>query len=593
MEREPIERFMPHRNVHQALSSSAQHWPEQPALVHVVDDDLARPPQVWCYREFLDEIQRAAHLFLRLSRGEQPRVAMLLPTIPQAHFALWGAECVGVACPLNYLLSAEHLVHLVRAARCNVLVALADGHGLELADKVRALRQGCPELRHVLMVGDAGGDGESDWIDFDAARAAAPSGAPPGADGRDGNEVVALFHTGGTTGKPKLAQHTHRNQLHSARGAALMYGTDESDRIVNGLPFFHVAGSLVFGLSTLLVGGANILPTLLGMRNPAFMRRYWQFADRERATLVTATPTGIATLMACARDGCDLSRVRALLTGGAPLPTGLADAFERDFGIPVRNTLGMTECAGVISIEPFAAPRVPGSCGLRLPFVQVDLVGGAGQGAASGVLRIRGPNVSPGYTEAERNVGVFESGWLISGDLACIDAEQRLFVTGREKDLIIRNSHNIDPMLIEEALAEHPDVAMAAAVGEPDEYAGEVPVAYVVAKAGTAPLPEDLLAFLATRIAERPALPRRIEVMASLPQTGVGKVYKPALRLLAVEHAVRAKLHAAGAAAIQLRAEETSTGLCVCFGAEPAMKGTLESLMQRFSIPWRLQAPWS
>lgn len=584
IEAEPPQRFMPYRNIHEALVASARRWPQRTALSYVLDDDLDRPPQRWSYAALLEEVQRSAHLFLRLSDGRPPRVATLLPAIPEAHLVLWGAESVGVACPLNYLLSAEHLVHLVRSAECNVLVALADGQGLELSAKVEALRAGCPQLRHILRVGGVPGAD-----DFATARAAEPAGVPPGALGREPDEVVALFHTGGTTGQPKLARHTHRNQLHSARGAAAMYATTEDDAVVNGLPMFHVAGSLVFGLSTLLMGGTNILPTLLGMRHAGYMRRYWAFAARERATLVTATPTGIATLVNSPRDGCDLSRVRALLTGGAPLPTGLADAFEREFSIPVRNTLGMTECAGVISIEPFLAPRVAGSCGLRLPFVEVRLLDGQGHESTSGVLRVRGPNVSPGYTEAGRNVGTFESGWLVSGDLARIDDDGRLYVTGRAKDLIIRNSHNIDPQLIEEALAQHPGVAMAAAVGEPDEYAGEIPVAYVVARPGAELSPQEILDFLAPRIAERPALPKRVEVLQALPQTAVGKVYKPALRLLAIEHALRGRLDAAGLRDVEVHGEETTGGLGVRFTGDEALRPAIEALMQRFSVAWRLE----
>jgi len=586
IETEPPERFMPHRNLYEALSASTSKSPEKVALSYVVDADLDRSPLRWTYRQFFDEVQRAANLFLSLSGGRPPKVAILLPAIPEAHFALWGAELVGVACPLNYLLTAEHLVHLVQSAECNILVALGDGHELSLGEKVRALQDGCPALEHILTVDAVAGDSRS----FGQARAQASAVAPSTVAERSGNEVVALFHTGGTTGKPKLAQHTGRNQLHSAAGAALMYAMTEDDVIVNGLPMFHVAGSLVFGLSTLLSSGTIVLPTLLGMRNGAYMARYWAFAAREGVTLVTATPTGIATLMNGDHRGCDLSKVRALLTGGAPLPGGLADAFEREFNIPVRNTLGMTECAGVISIEPFLSPRVRGSCGLRLPFVEVRLLDGENRESDAGVLQLRGPNVSPGYLEAARNANTFEDGWLVSGDLARIDPTGRLYVTGRAKDVIIRNSHNIDPSLIEEALAQHPGIAMAAAVGAPDEYAGELPVAYVVARPGADLTEQDILDFLAPRIVERPALPKRVEVLPSLPQTGVGKVYKPALRLLAMEYVVRHKLELAGVKQVTVAGEETSTGLGVCFCGPASSEPEIKALMQRFSIPWRMES---
>ncbi len=587
LEARPYAEFMPHASVPAALAASAARWPQQVALRYIVDAELATPPQDTTYADLLAAVHRAGHLFTALAAPERPRVALLLPAIPQAQVALWAAESVGLACPLNYLLQPDHLVHLVQSAGCNVLVALAPGQGLDLAERVAALQAQCPALRQVLWVGP----GLAADLDFDALCATQPADAPPAARTAQPDDVVALFHTGGTTGAPKLAQHTHRNQLHSARGAALMYGTTPDDRIVNGLPLFHVAGSLVFGLSTLLAGGTIILPTLLGMRNTGYMGRYWAFAARERATLVTATPTGIATLMAAPREGLDLSSVRALLTGGAPLPTGLADAFERDFGMPVRNTLGMTECAGVISIEPVAAPRVPGSCGLRLPYLTVAF-DAHDASRRDGVLRLRGPNVSPGYTEAERNAGMFEDGWLVSGDLARIDDDERLYVTGRAKDLIIRNSHNIDPQVIEEALMRHPEVAMAAAVGEPDAYAGELPVAFVVLHPGSTADAAAILHFIAPLIAERPAFPKRLEVLPALPQTAVGKVYKPALRLRAIEQALARQLEAAGlAGAVSVQGEEREGLLAVCFTAAAHHEAALAELMRPYALTWRRVPP--
>jgi fatty-acyl-CoA synthase len=147
-----------------------------------------------------------------------------------------------------------------------------------------------------------------------------------------------------------------------------MYGTRPTDVILNGFPLFHVAGSFVFGLSTLLAGGEVVLPTRTGLRNAAFMGRFGEFVERFGVSLLAAVPTVIAGLLALNLESHRLRSVRALLTGGSPLPDELAAAFEGRHGIPVRNILGMTESAGVISIEPLAAPRTRGSCGLALPF---------------------------------------------------------------------------------------------------------------------------------------------------------------------------------------------------------------------------------
>ena len=593
LESRPYPAFMPHGSVHDALADAAGRYAQRRALTFIVDAHPATPPRMWTYAQLLADVRRTARLFQQLAGHEPPRIAVLLPAIPEAYLALWGGETAGVVCPINYLLDAAHIAELVRAADCNILVALGPNPELDIWSRVPELQRACPRLEHVLAVGGAPGH-----PDFSQALAAMPPQAPhlPAADP---NRLAALFHTGGTTGAPKLAQHTHGNQLHSAWGAAQMYAMREQDVILNGFPLFHVAGAFVYGLSALLSGAEIVLPTLLGLRNPAFARQYWTFVGLHGVTLLAAVPTVIATLLGLEPPPGALRSVRMLLTGGSPLPTELAAAFERTFQVPVRNILGMTECAGVISIEPFFAPRVPGSCGLPLPFTEVKAVAPDGAACAageSGILRVRGPNVGPGYTDARRNAGTFtDDGWLITGDIGHVDAEGRVFVTGRAKDVIIRGGHNIDPQLIEEALLQHPDVLMAAAVGEPDEYAGELPVAFVSLRPGATITAQELSAFANERVPERPAWPKRIDVLPAIPMTAIGKVFKPRLRMLACERVLNERLQRAGLAqALRVDIEDASGGLAARFspiaGAEAPDRERIAELMRAFTIGWRYDA---
>jgi fatty-acyl-CoA synthase len=289
-----------------------------------------------------------------------------------------------------------------------------------------------------------------------------------------------------------------------------------------------------------------------------------------------------------------------MLTGGTPLPDDLADNFAHKFGVPVRNIFGMTECAGVISIEPVAGERVRGSCGLRLPYTQVRAVDAADaplDTGCTGVLQVSGPNVGPGYTEAPRNAGTFDEGWLTTGDIGHVDASGFVHITGRAKDLIVRSSHNIDPRLIEDALMRHPAVLMAAAVGEPDEYAGELPVAYVVLKPGAMADAKALVDFAAQHIPERPAFPKRVEIVEALPLTAVGKVFKPALRHAAIRFALSDRLAKAGLqnhAAIDVREEDSATVVVFCHspGVPPEqLEPALRSMMASFALRWRLASP--
>jgi fatty-acyl-CoA synthase len=598
----PYAEFMAHTSVFDALVDATSRHPDRKALTFVEAADCPQTTRHWTAREFIADVRRAANMFRSLSGDDEPRVAMLLPAIPQAYFTLWGAEAAGVACPINYLLDAEHVADLIRASGANILVALGPNPDLDIWSRVPGLRAKCPGLRHVLAVGAAGGlEGA---IDFDASLEARRGDSLDFVRDVGSQTLAALFHTGGTTGAPKLAQHTHGNQLHSAWSAAQMYAMDEHDVIINGFPMFHVAGSLVYGLSALLSSAEVVLPTLLGMRNASLVSRYWEVVECHSVTLLAAVPTVISTLLSVEPGGSSLASVRALLTGGSPLPPELANAFEQRHQIPVRNILGMTECAGVVSIEPALAARVPGSCGLRLPFTQVQaavptvseqgvespIVCAAGQ---PGVLRLRGPNVGPGYMDTRRNTGTFSvDGWLNTGDIGHVNAAGLVFVTGRAKDVIIRSGHNIEPGVIEEALMRHPDVQFAAAVGEPDEYAGEMPVAYVVLKPGATVSVTELADFVKPHIPERPAHPRRIDVLTTLPLTAVGKVYKPGLRLRAIERVIAERLDREGLSRqVRVQGRDGASGLSLVLTVQggatiDAVDASVRAIMARFAIPW-------
>lgn len=595
LERQPYHQYMPHATVWQALEHSGHAFAARPALTYIESPDPGLAASRWTYAELVQKIRQAANLFRRLAGDEPPRVAMLLPNIPQAWLTLFGAETAGILCPINYLLNPEHVAELVAATDANILVALGPNADLDIRSHVEAARAHCPKLRHLLVVGATG---PVDGTDFDAALAGVPGDRlefdPPA--GRD--TIAALFHTGGTTGRPKLAQHAHGNQLHAAIGAAQMYGMGPEDVMVNGFPLFHVAGSFVYGLSTLMAGAELVLPTLLGMRNKLFVQRYWEFVHKHGITLLAGVPTVMQTLMTSEPPPEQTRSARAMLTGGSPLPDELAVDFERKFRIPVRNILGMTECAGVISIEPVAGERVRGSCGLPLPFTRVTTIDGEGRELApgqTGVLRVRGPNVGPGYTEAARNAGTFEDGWLVTGDLGHVDEQGRVYITGRAKDVIVRSGHNIDPRLIEDALMRHPAVLMAAAVGEPDEYAGELAVAYAVLKPGASVDATELAAWSQQHIPERPAFPKRVEFIDSLPLTAVGKVFKPALRMMAIRRAMSERLARKGLdtkASVDVREEGAVT--TVVFGSGPGvgpseLEAPLRKLMTPFALRWRVE----
>ena len=558
-----LDAFLPHPTPYRVIAASAAAWPERVAIRYLRRIDDGASDVIITYAVLAARVRQAANAFRQLGIGRNDTVAILCPHIPQAEIALWGAELAGRAFPINPALNAEHLAALLQAAGAKVAVVLGENPELAIWPNVIGALRELPGLAAILDT-DSEAPCPHSSGSFEALMDAQPAdrlifGDRPGAD-----DIAAYFHTGGTTGLPKLAMHCHRNQAFVARAAAAMYGLTERDVLVNGFPLFHVAGSFVYGLSTLSAGATLLIPGRLGMRNREFIRTVWRQVEAYRITALGAVPTVISALNDIAVDA-DISSLRALLTGGSPLPTELADAFERTTNVPVRNILGMTECAGVVTIEPCAGPRTPGATGLRLPFTRVQAF--AFQGSTvdfdrpckpgeTGIVALSGPNVAPGYSESRLDAGTFENGWLVSGDLGHLDDAQRVFITGRAKDVIIRGAHNIDPGTIEDALLQHPAVAVAAAVGAPDSYAGELPVAFVSLKAQAQASEAELMAFVGPRVAEPAARPKKIWILPALPLTPIGKIYKPALRTMAARHAMTEAIANAGIANDDFRIDE-------------------------------------
>ena len=531
LERTPYEDAIPARTTYGLIERAAKRFANRIAFTHLPDGAIGTAPHRITYSEVLAQVHRAANLFRSLGVGPDDAVAILAPNIPSTQYALWGAQVAGRACPINFMLQPDHIAALLDASGAKVVVALGPHSELQ----VWPVLQRVPglQLRKVLRM-DAGGTASDD--SFETALASQPAELTFDPQ-LTPDRIAALFHTGGTTGAPKLVQHTHGNEAHSSWFAHRFYGFDEHTVEINGFPLFHVAGAFVYGLSMLAIGATQVLPTATGMRNAEFMRNYWKFCEREKVTALACVPTILAGLCNLPVDA-DISTVRVGYTGGSPLPSELAARFESATGIPVRNILGMTECAGLVSIEPRASPRVPGSAGLRLPYTEVNAIrwrndaldfDDACAPGETGVIVLRGPHMSPGYTDERRNAGMFEQGWLVSGDLGHIDGQGNIHVTGRAKDVIIRGSHNIDPGLVEEAFLAHPAVAMCAVVGEPDAHSGEVPAAFVTLKPGMEATGEAILLAVTPHVYERAAVPKRVVVLDALPVTAIGKVFKPTL----------------------------------------------------------------
>jgi fatty-acyl-CoA synthase len=548
----PLEQRLPGNSVYDVLLRAADAYGDRTALTMVMTGDDDEQAHTVSYSELLGLVTRTANMLSDVG-GARPGVAFMLPTLIETHAVLWGAETAGYAVPINFLLKPDHIRGLLEASGASVLVAFGPHPQLDIWEKSLELKRQMPDLTLVRVAppGTAPVDGVIDFVDavgdqpadrliFDA----------PGS----GDDVAAYFHTGGTTGVPKLAAHSHDGQMTAAFGCAALMNLGPDDVVTGTLPMFHVAGTILLGISTFLTGSEIVLLSPSGLRNPAMVSNFWRICERYSVTLAGGVPTSIGAIAEIPLNGADISSVRGGLTGASSLPVAVREKFEAVTGKKLNEIYGMTEASGLIACNPFEGEGGAGSVGLRLPYTKVTVrrltndgsLGEACDVGEVGVLTIAGPTVSSGYRDPEQNVGTFVDGELNSGDLAFIDGDGRIYIAGRSKDLIIRGGHNIDPLMIENTLQRHPSVAVAAAVGMPDSYAGELPVCYVELLPDSNVTEDELRAFAEAEISERPAWPKHIRIVDSVPMTAVGKIFKPILRQDAVERVVQGILDERG-----------------------------------------------
>jgi len=348
-------------------------------------------------------------------------------------------------------------------------------------------------------------------------------------------------------------------------------------------------------MACIAAGAQFVMPTPAGYRGEGVMDNFWRLVERWRANFICTVPTAVAALMQRKVDA-DISSLKLALCGSAPMPPELFRRFEEATQVKILEGYGMTETTCLISCNPAEGVRKVGSVGLPFPYTEVRILRFAPGGEALecavdqiGEICVRSPGVIEGYLDPERNAALFAAaGLLRTGDLGRIDADGYLWITGRAKDLIIRGGHNIDPAVIEDALMAHPDVTFVGAVGQPDSHAGELPCAYVELRPGAGTDADALKRFAARHVSERAARPAHVEVLAELPKTAVGKVFKPDLRRRALERVYRDALAQGGVAAQVSAVEDQTLGMVAEVSPEtPADDAAIAAVLGAYARPWR------
>ena len=585
-------------STYQLLLDAAGAWPGGVATQWIPDPGDPARCLAWTYAELAGMVTQIANALTALGVRRGDAVTLASVNTSMLYAATLAAEAAGIAAPVNPALSGERIAELIRRTGSRVLVAAGPELDPQLWPRllgvarqagmtaVLALRPDGAHGAPPLLIGDAPAgtpDGRGPVVAYlDEVIAGQPAGHLAGADLPAADDLAAFVPTGGTTGAPKVAAHTHANQLSCGRGIAECTGLAAGEGMLGGLPLFHVNALIVTGIAPMFSGARVVWPGPAGYRDKALYTRFWQIVEQYRIAAMSAVPTVYATLAQIPVDA-DIAALRLPIVGASPLPSSVREAFAAHTGRPLLEGYGLTE-ATCVSTWTRPGQERPGSVGRVLPGQQVKAVriGGDGSWAdcapgETGVLVIGGPAVFAGYVTDPglggprvSREGIVHDGWLNTGDLGMVDAGGFVSLTGRAKDLIIRGGHNIDPRVIEEALLRHPTVTAAVAVGRPDRHAGEVPVAYVVpADVGTFDEAE-LLAWASTAIDEPAARPKRIYPMTEIPVTEVGKHFKPALLADAAVRAITEALTGAGVADARVTAAYEDGRLVVTVtGADP------------------------
>ncbi len=481
----------------------ARKTPHRTALIH--------HDTTTTYAELHERTVRLAHALRTRGVRRGDRISYLGPNHPSYLETLFAAGLLGaVFVPLNTRLAAPEIAYQLADSGARALV-----HGPSHAGLVAGLPGGAG-VRTCVEVG----------AEYEAAVAAASD--EPIDERVTADDICIIMYTSGTTGRPKGAMLTHANLTWNAVNVLVDTDLIADERALVSAPLFHTAGLNMLTLPVLLKGGTCVLVEAFDPDGT------FDLIERHRISFMFGVPTMFDEVARQPRwADADLSSLRILNCGGAPVPTPLIARYQ-ERGLTFLQGYGMTEAApGTLILDVEHAIDKAGSAGVPHFFSDVRVVGpglapvGVGE---TGEVVVRGPHVMPGYWGLpEETAASFTDGWFRTGDAARVDEDGYVRIVDRIKDVIISGGENIYPAEVEDLLLAHPDIAECAVIGVPDDKWGEVPRAAVVPREGTAPNPDELLASLAGHLAKY-KIPKSVVIVDELPRTASGKLLKARVR---------------------------------------------------------------
>ena len=484
--------------------------------------------------ELADEVRRAARALLALGVAPGDRVAIWAPNSWQWEVAALAVHSVGAALvPINTRYKGEEAGYVLARSGARLLFTVCDLLGADLAAMVSSAGTILPDLEMIVALS---GGASADVLPWSAFLSVASESSEAEAEERalavQPGDLSDILFTSGTTGNPKGVTATHAQTLRAFRDWSDLVGLRPDDRYLVVLPYFHSFGYKAGWLASLMMG-ATVFP------QPFFdvdltLRR----VARDRISVLPGPPALYQSILA--RPGWrdhDLSSLRLAVTGAAVIPVELVRRMRDELSFETVVTgYGLTEATGVSTMcraedDP---ETIATTSGRAIPGVEVRVADDSGSEVPRGEpgeVRVRGYTVTRGYLDdpGETANAIDAEGWLHTGDIGVMDERGYLRITDRKKDMFIVGGFNAYPAEIERVLGTHPAIAQAAVVGAPDPRLGEVGVAYVVLGAGAAVSPEEVISFCREKMANY-KVPRRVEIVDSLPMNATGKVLKYLLR---------------------------------------------------------------
>ncbi|HDZ18181.1 hypothetical protein LCGC14_1216330 [marine sediment metagenome] len=466
---------------------------------------------------------KVANFLYELGIRKGDKVCVYLPNMPEYVYLYLGIPKIGaITGPVNSLFKAREVQFVVGHSEAKVIVTIP-----KLMEIVNEIKKNLPNLKHVIVIGDSVESSLNFWELMEKSS----ENSPPEVEIDEKEDPAAILYTSGTTGFPKGVLQTHFNIRRDAEMIQAFVQATEDFRFMLILPLFHCNAQIVTVMAPFLIGASCIL-------TPGFSAQtHWETVEKYKASTFSAVPTVLSILLRMPHENLDLTSLKFIICGAAPLPVEVFKEFEETFDCMIVEGYGLTEGTCASSVNPLPTEtedrRKVGSIGLPLPGNEMKIVDSDGKDVppnTKGEIVIKGDNVMKGYFKnPEANAETLKGNWLYTGDVGLMDDDGFFFITDRKKDMIIRGGENIYPREIEEVLYSHPDVSLATVIGVRDKIYGELPKAFIVLKEGKSVTDEQIIDYCKKNLANF-KVPKYVEFRDDLPKTPTGKIMKQPLR---------------------------------------------------------------